>query len=186
MRPSRSAASKGGEIHSRGSPSVTTSVWPSRRRLFRPGPFSPEPRLHVRRDLLLVGVGIVGAVDTRDADESAGELHHLVAIDAREDLTESLRRRRATTRGQPEGSPLLQRERQDHGIEPDDPVLLSADVEVVSFHFLGVLLEGDDGAYRRHLAEGVGPFVEAVAATHHLAVADRRAPPALRAHPSPG
>src|SRR5712691_7726754 len=76
---------------------------------------------------------------------------------------------------------LLEREGQDHRVEADHAVLFAADVEVVPLDFFGVLFEGDDRAQRRHVAERVGAFVEAVAAAHHLAVADRRALRAVHA-----
>src|SRR3990172_7047739 len=79
---------------------------------------------------------------------------------------------------------LLVGEGQDHRVEADHPVLLPAQVEVVSLHVLGTLFEGDHGLPRRHLAERVGAFVEPVAAAHDLAIPDRRA---LRAvHPDVG
>ena len=68
------------------------------------------------------------------------------------------------------------------GVEADDAMLFARDVEVVPFHFLGVLLEGHHRADRRHVAEGIGPLVEAVATAHHLAVTDRRPLRAVHAH----
>src|SRR3990172_8724376 len=59
---------------------------------------------------------------------------------------------------------LLVGEGQDHRVEADHPVLLPAQVEVVSLHVLGALFEGDHGLQRRHLAERVGALVDPVAA----------------------
>jgi hypothetical protein len=66
------------------------------------------------------------------------------------------------------------REGQDDRVEADHAVLFPGDVEVVPLDLFGIFLEGDDGAERRHLAEGVGALVEAVPPPNHLAVADRR------------
>src|SRR5690349_8635801 len=73
------------------------------------------------------------------------------------------------------GSRSLQGERQDDSVQPDDPMLLAGDVEVVALDLLGVLLERHDRPQRRHLPERVGSLVEAVAAPDDLTVADRRA-----------
>src|SRR4030095_16650442 len=69
---------------------------------------------------------------------------------------------------------LFQREGQDDGVEPDHALLFPGDVEVVPFHVLGIFLERPHRANRRHVPEGVGTLVEAVATAHHLAVTDRR------------
>jgi uncharacterized protein YidB (DUF937 family) len=61
-------------------------------------------------------------------------------------------------------------------------MLLARDVEVVPLHLLGILLERHHRADRRHVAEGVGALVEAVATAHHLTVTDRRALGAVHAH----
>src|SRR5882724_9543521 len=76
---------------------------------------------------------------------------------------------------------LLVREREDDGVETDDAVFLEGDVEVVAFDFLRALLEGDDRLELGHLAEGVGALVEAVPASHHFPVPDRRALRAVHA-----
>src|SRR5262249_46306702 len=70
---------------------------------------------------------------------------------------------------------LLVGKGQDDGVEPENAILLTGDVKVVSLHLFGRLLEGDDDLELGHLAERVGALVESVAARDHLAVADRRA-----------
>src|SRR5262249_20671543 len=77
---------------------------------------------------------------------------------------------------------LLVREGQDDGVEPDDAILFTGDVEVVSLYLFGRLFEGDDDLELGHLAERVGALVESVAARDHLAVADRRAFRAVHAN----
>src|SRR5512145_1569297 len=69
---------------------------------------------------------------------------------------------------------LFVRERQDHGVQANDPVLLARNVEVVALHLLRALLEGHDRLEARHLAKGVGPLVETIPAGHDLSVPDRR------------
>src|SRR5262249_54757447 len=82
----------------------------------------------------------------------------------------------------PEALVLLQREGEDDGVQADHAMFLAADVEIMPFHFLGILLEGHDGADGRHLAEGVGTLVESVPPPHHLAVTDRRTLRAVHPH----
>src|SRR2546425_12381592 len=80
------------------------------------------------------------------------------------------------------GRALLQGEGQDDGVEADHAVLLARDVEEVSLDLFRILLEGDHALDGRHLAEGIGALVEAVAAAHDFGIADGRAFRAMHAH----
>src|SRR5690242_20728693 len=196
MRPSTSSAPKGGRDHSAGSPSVTTSVWPSSSRLFCPGRFSPSEPITLgrpgatswtstsnpsRRNQLFTKAATRASV----ASGSPGRYTLGIRTSARvSSMTSSASIRRRTcdsalTAGR---SGLFEGEGQDDRVETDDAMLLARDVEVVSLHFLGILLEGHHRADRRHVAEGVGALVEAVATAHHLTVADRRALGAMHPH----
>src|SRR5574341_164821 len=75
---------------------------------------------------------------------------------------------------------LWLRERDDDRIQRQDPVLIVVAVEIMAFHSLGGLFKRDDRLSRRHLPEGVGSFIEAVAGHNHLAVSDRGAPRAVQ------
>src|SRR6266850_1583238 len=196
MRPSTMSAPKGGCDHSAGSPSVTTSVCPSSNRLRPPGRFSPSQPMTFGRP------GATGCTSTWKpsrrsqastkaatrasvASGSAGRYTLGMRTSERVSSTTSsasiLRRTcdSAVTAG---AGRLFERKREDDRVEPDHAMLFPGDVEVMPFHLFGVLLEGHHRADRRHVPEGIGPLVEAVAAAHHLAVADRRALRTMHAH----
>ena len=135
--------------------------------------FFPKEGLDAAGDRGLVGARLARPHDARDPDELARQLDELVGIDAGE---------RSLENSAPGHGRLLVREGQDDRVQPDDAVLLARDVEVMALDLFGGFLERDDGAQLRHVPEGVGALVEAVAARHHLAVADRRALRTVHAH----
>src|SRR5688572_20735141 len=190
MRPSTSSAANGGCFHCAGSPSVTTSVWPSSNSV-GPAVRSPSTASTLGRP------GATGCTSTskpswRNHCSTCAATAASVAAGSPGRTTLGMRMRSrvsaisssGSTRasadlsadtGQPRVQRLLVREGQDHGVEPDHAVLLEGDVEIVPLDLLRTLLERDHRLELRHLAKGVGAFVEPVAAGHHRAVADRRA-----------
>src|ERR671925_892560 len=196
MRPSTSSASNGGWLHCPGSPSVTTSVWPSSSRV-PPAVRSPRTASTFGRP------GATGWTSTSKpswrnhcstcaatapsvAVASPGRTTLGMRMSSRVSAISSSGSTRASAdlsadTGRPPCRGLLVRKGQDHGVEPDHAVLLEGDVEVVSLDLLRALLERDHRLQLRHLAEGVGAFVEPVTAGDDLAVADGRALGAVHA-----
>lgn len=64
-------------------------------------------------------------------------------------------------------------------VQREDPVLLIVPVEIVPFYAFRGFFKGDNRFRRRHLPEGIGPFIETVAGHHDLAVSDGGAPRAV-------
>src|SRR6185295_4864469 len=167
MRPSTMSAPNGGCDHSAGSPSVTTSVCPSSSRLLPPGRFSPSQPMMLGRPGATCctstwkpsrrsQASTKAATRASVASGSAGRYTLGMRTSERVSSTTSSASilRRTCDSAVTAGSGLFQREGQDDGVEPDDAMLLARDVEVVSLHLLGILLEGHHRADRRHVAEG--------------------------------
>src|SRR5262245_56841531 len=196
MRPSTSSAENGGYRHAEGSPSVTTSVWPSSKRLL-PAPFSPRTASTFGRP------GATGCTSTskpslrnQRSTYSATAASVAPGSPARTTLGILMRSRVSSTSSSASTwartsfsdtrgfflPALLGREREDHGVEADHAVLVSGNVEVVPLDLLGALLERHHGLDIRHLAKGVGALVEAVSPRHDFTVANRRSLRAMDAH----
>src|SRR5262249_19665729 len=177
------------------SPSVTTSVWPSSRRLRRPGAFSPIHPMTFGRPGATSCTSTMNPSRRIHASTKAATLASLASgspggytlgIRTRERVSSATSSASMAARSFDSAvtaeAALLQRERENDRVEPDHPMLFARDVEVVALDLFGILLEGDDGAQRRHLAKGIGALVEAVPPPDDFAVADRRALGTVHAH----
>src|ERR671918_275248 len=190
MRPSSRSPPNGGCRHSRGSPSVTTSVWPSSRSvgpaaaspiepstLGRPGATSwtstTNPSARSQRSTWAATAASVAPGSPGRTTLGMRTSSRVSAISSSASMRE--RTSAARTVGARRCPGLLLGEGQDHRVQADDTVLLELEVEVVPLDLLGTLLERDDRRGVGHLPKGVGALVEPVPARHHLTVADGRA-----------
>ena len=183
-----------------GSPSVTTSVWPSSSSA-RPLPSlaehasdvgapgatarGPRPRslsFASQRSTWAataasVACRIAGLHHAGDADEVAGERDQLTLVDLRDSTCAT------DVRASAHGGDYSLREGQDDRVETDDAVLLVRDVEVVTLDLLGALLECDHGSSRPGISrKALAPSSNPSPARDDLAVADRRALRAVHAY----